>query len=415
MTSDDTVSSINPAPPQEQAPERPGISRRTALFGGLASLGVGAAAGVTATRALADSTIPAPVSSATPVPDGQAVDAAGTEQAGITRPAVPQTHALIAVGFLDVIDGAADARSAIRDALANAGQRILTLCTPPGDDTVTPDGAGDLTVTIGLGSRPLELSDDPSTAELVAIPRFAGDNALPPTSLSGDVYISVNATDPGVLDSALRAVTEALGGVTLAWSQLSFRGVAAAGDGVTRNPFGYFDGITVPRTDADLAADVWISSGPLAGGTICVARRFELDTGAFAALKLAEQDAVMGRERASGIPLSGGERDDDINLLSKSAEGDFLVPARSHARAAHPSFTGSLLMLRRSYNYVNSADDVGHVFLSYSIDTNAFAKTMLRMEEIDDLFVYMHATAGGAFAVLPGYDELTPLGASLFA
>ncbi|MEV8268683.1 Dyp-type peroxidase [Microbacterium sp. NPDC076911] len=395
-----------------------GISRRTALFGGLAGIGVGAAAGVAATRALADTTTPSPVPTETPAPEGQPVDAAGAEQAGITRPAVRQAHALIAVGFLDVIDSAVDERAAhdaIQAALASAGLRILALCTPPGDETVTPDGPGDLTVTIGLGDRPLQLSDDPSTAELVAIPMFAGDSALPATALSGDVFISVNATDPGVLDSSLRAVTEALGGVTLAWSQLSFRGYAAAGDGVSRNPFGYFDGITVPRTAEDLAADVWISTGPLAGGTICVARRFELDTGAFASLELSEQDAVMGRERATGVPLSGGERDDDINLLSKSAEGDFLVPAHSHARAAHPSFTGSLLMLRRSYNYVNSADDVGHVFLSYSIDTDAFAKTMVRMEEIDGLFTYMHATAGGAFAILPGYDARTPLGATLFS
>ncbi|WP_396668801.1 Dyp-type peroxidase [Microbacterium sp. R86528] len=410
----DTSGTAQPDEPEQST----GISRRAALFGGIASIGVGAAAGVAATRALADSTTPAPVATATAAPEGQPVDAAGPEQAGVTRPAVRQAHALIAVGFLDVIDAAADdaaAHEAIGAALANAGLRILTLCTPPGDDTVTPDGPGDLTITIGLGARPLELSDDPSTAELVAIPMFSGDDALPEAALSGDVFISVNATDPGVLDASLRAMTEALGGVTLAWSQLSFRGYAAAGDGVSRNPFGYFDGITVPRTPEDLASDVWISSGPLAGGTICVARHFELDTAAFAALGLSEQDAVMGRERATGVPLSGGERDDDINLLSKSPEGDFLVPARAHARAAHPSFTGSLLMLRRSYNYVNSADDVGHVFLSYSINTDAFAKTMVRMEEIDDLFVYMHATAGGAFAILPGYDARTPLGATLFS
>ena len=197
------------------------------------------------------------------------------------------------------------------------------------------------------------------------------------------------------------------------WSQLGYRG--PADQGLTRNPFGYFDGIIVPRTAADQDADVWIGSGPLAGGTICVVRRFGLDTGRFGSLAPDAQDRAIGRHRQDGSPLSGGGRFDQVDLEAKTDTGDLMVPAHAHARAAHPSFTGSRLMLRRSYNYRNSSDDHGHLFISYQNDVSAFAKTQLRLDEVDSLMAFVTPTATAAFAVLPGADGAArPLGGTLF-
>ena len=127
---------------------------------------------------------------------------------------------------------------------------------------------------------------------------------------------------------------------------------------------------------------------------------------------------MIGRHRQDGSPLSGGGRFDQVDLNAKADNGDLLVPAHAHARAAHPSFTGSRLMLRRSYNYRASAADHGHLFISYQNDVGAFAKTQLRLDEVDDLMHYVTPTATAAFAILPGTLDSAgasrPLGSTLF-
>ncbi len=228
-------------------------------------------------------------------------------------------------------------------------------------------------MTVGLGADALAATSQPDLAKAVQLPRFPGDAALPARRLGGALLISVNGSDPTVLEPVLSRLVGTLTGYRLRWSDYGYRG--PADQGVTRNPFGYFDGIIVPRTPADQDADVWIGDGPLAGGTICVVRRFRLNTEHFRALEPAAQDRVIGRHRQDGSPLSGGGRFDQIDLDAKTDTGDLMVPARAHARAAHPSFTGSRLMLRRSYNYRATADDHGHLFISYQNDVGAFAKT----------------------------------------
>ena len=149
-----------------------------------------------------------------------------------------------------------------------------------------------------------------------------------------------------------------------------------------------------------------------------VIRRFQLDTVAFRALPAEQQDATIGRHRVDGTPLSGGALLDEIDVNAKAENGDLLVPAGAHASAAHPSFTGSGLMLRRSYSFRTSATDAGHMFISFQNDVSTFATTQLRLDEVDDLMQFVTPTATAAFVILPGMQ--TPsgtrqaLGASLF-
>jgi dye decolorizing peroxidase len=206
----------------------------------------------------------------------------------------------------------------------------------------------------------------------------------------------------------------------LRWQQAGFR---AAGYGtVTRNPLGYKDGVIVPHGDTELAENVWIADGPLAGGTICVIRRLRLAVPEFRSQPLARQDAIIGRERVDGTPLSGGQPDDPVDVNAKSADGTLLIPARSHVRAAHPAFTGSALMLRRGYAFANgivagpdgsAVDDQGLVFICFQNDIATFTRTQLRMDELDDLLKFTTATASATFLILPGFSATTPLGASL--
>lgn len=376
------------------------ITRRALL------LGTGAAAGALGATALWGAATPSPV--VAPHPEAgmpQAVSASGAHQAGITRPAAPQGHCIVVVAELDM--------AALESSLAALGEHILRV-TDSGqpDRALFPDGPGDLTVTVGLGPAALAATRHPDLAAAVALPTFRDDELLTAERRGGDLFLSISASDPAVLEPALASLSAVIAGYRPLWSDLGFR--AASDDDVSRNPLGYHDGIIVPRTEAELAENVWIADGPLAGGTVCVIRRFALDTVGFRSLPAEQRDAVIGRRQASGEPLSGGVRDDEVSLSAKSDNGDLLIPARAHARAAHPSFTGSGLMLRRSYAYRASADDHGLLFIAYQREVSIFAKTQLRLDEVDDLMGFATATATAAFAILPGLDADSALGQALF-
>ena len=292
-----------------------GISRRALLTGtGVA----GAMALGTLAFVASAGGDPADVRTGTPVPAG------GEHQAGIQRPPVPQQHCLIAVLDLDL--------ASLRSSLGALGAHIdVVTAQPHGLADLTPDGPADLTITVGLGPDALAATAHPELAGVVELPEFAGDAALPAKRRGGDLLVSVNASDPTVLEPVLSSLLEQLEGARLRWTEFGYRGTAI--DGVARNPFGYFDGIIRPTTPEEFREDVWISTGPLAGGTVCVIRRFRLDVDGFRDLPPTDRDAVMGRVQSTGAPLSGGSRDDQIDLNAKSADGTLLVPsARARPR-----------------------------------------------------------------------------------
>ncbi|PZU49072.1 MAG: peroxidase [Microbacterium sp.] len=390
-------------PRDDETPRDPtsrNLTRRSLLTGGAgAVLGAAAVGGLSL---LGGRGAGAPSSTTTPgEADATPVAAMGDHQAGVAAPAVPPVNAEIGVFDAPDITGPA----ALRDLLATLGDRIVQLTAADHRSRLLPDGPGDLTLTVGIGARLLSfVGTDLATA--ATLPTFAGDADL--ESSGGDVLLVAAASDPSIPPGALSALAD---GLEARWQQPAFRG--ARKGGATRNPFGYYDGIIAPHTESDLDAGVWIADGPLAGGTICTVRRFRLDIARFQALGDGAQDAVFGRRQSDGQPLSGGDAFGEIDLTAKSAEGEYLVPARAHARAAHPSFIGAPLMLRRSYSYANAADDRGIVFLSFQNDVSTFARTLRRMEEVDDLLPFTTATASGAFAVLPGFSSDRPLGATL--
>jgi dye decolorizing peroxidase len=244
---------------------------------------------------------------------------------------------------------------------------------------------------------------------------FRSDEGLAAEAAGGDLLIAVYASDAAALHPVADRVLAAIPGARRRWAQ---QGVRGSGTGtVVRNPLGYHDGIIVPHTEDELAESVWIPSGPAAGGTVAVIRRLRLDISGFGALAPAAQDRVIGRERASGAPLSGGTRDDQVDLGAKTPEGEYLIPARAHARAAHPSFTGSPLMLRRGYAFSNAGPerDDGLLFVCFQNDLQTFVRTQHRLDETDDLMAFTRATASASFLILPGRVGGAPLGASLSA
>ncbi|PZF81560.1 Dyp-type peroxidase [Jiangella anatolica] len=408
--------------PTTPAPDtgEPRGTRRRDLLRGLAAAGVTAgfagAAGLAAGRATADDNDRRAAGSggdrpATPAastggrPDH--VDAAGTHQAGIARPGTPQPHGLLLV--LDLV--AAPEPDAVRALCARLGTAILDLTGERAAEAGLLDGPGDLTATVGLGPRVVAVfgADLPGAEPL---PAFAKDASVPPERTGGDLLIAVYASDPNDVHRAATWLTEqAAPDAVLRWSQRGFR---APGTGtIARNPLGFHDGVIVPKDAAEQDEHVWIADGPFAGGSICVVRRLLLDVAAFTAEPVDRQEQVIGRRRNDGSPLSGGGPTGEADLLAKTPDGQYVTPARSHVRAAHPSVTGSALMLRRGYAFDDGGGDAGLLFICFQRDLRTFVQTQFRLDEVDDLGEYVTPTGSATFLILPGFDASRPLGTTL--
>jgi len=391
-------------PPTDALPGRPASpSRRTLLLGSLGAVGAAAVGGLAGygIGRLGDTAQAAPAvsgaSTIAPVP------ATGRTQAGVSRPATPQAHGLLLVADIGGDD---------LGFLAAVSESILAMT---GTDASThvdvlPDGPGDLTVTIGIGPR-LVAAADASLPGAEDLPLFAGDDAIDAARRGGDILIAAYSSDPTILGPVVDHLHTLLPSPRVRWRQRMFR---APGEGtVARNPLGFHDGIVVPHGAEELDENVWLD-GALDGATICVIRRLRLDTDAFLAMREKDQEATIGRKKSSGAPLSGGERDSQVDLLAKTPDGQFIVPLHSHARAAHPSFTGSGLMLRRGYGYDNGETsdgetDAGLVFICFQRELRTFTATQHRLDETDDLMRFVTPTASATFLILPGFSEEQPL------
>ena len=399
---------------EQPADKAPGTSRRGLLTGALGGA-LGLAAGIGGSLAVGSTSSPTPAATGQTAASGigQPVPAAGRYQAGIHTPATPQKF-----GRLLILD-TTTSPSAAAGWLAVLGERILELASSTGvagsaAAALLPDGAGDLTITVGLGPR-IIAGIGPGLPGAEDLPTFVDDEGIDDLARGGDVLLAAYSNDPTVLGAVLAELATVIPASSRRWEQLVFRGT---GEGMkARNPLGFFDGVVVPHGADELRENVWIAEGPLTGGTVLVIRRLLLDTTAFRSLAVADREAVFGRRLSNGAPLSGGGSDDQVDLNAKTPEGNFLVPADAHARAAHPSFTGSSLMLRRSYSFENDrpgeASESGLAFMSFQNDLRTFVATQHRLDEVDALRAFSTPTASATFLVLPGFDRDKPLGAEL--
>ncbi|MGW3498743.1 Dyp-type peroxidase [Streptomyces sp. NPDC001020] len=369
----------------------------------IGATGAVAATGITTgceSRAAQPSKPPSP----TPTPP---VPPTGRHQAGITLPQTAQPNLLAVVA--DLVDAAAagpllaELGDAIRTLTAGTDPRLLGL--PPGD----------LTVTIGVGPRLVRMTD-PTLPGATDLPRFSREQ-IAPKARGGDLLIQVCAGDPLLLPVVAAALLAQAGDrIRERWRQSGRRGPdtpVTQGVSAPRNPLGFIDGIVGAHTTAEQQRHLWLTGpAPVAGGTLAVVRRMELDLPRFTALSAAEQEAVFGRRRATGVPLSGGTIASDPNLGAKTPAGRYLIPADAHVRRANPNVVGVGLMLRRSYNTDTPAP--GLLFISFQNDIRTFTNTLTHMDESDALLQFTTTTASASFLILPGFDRQHPLGARTF-
>lgn len=333
---------------------------------------------------------------------GSGVRATGAHQAGIARPRTAQSNLLI--GVYDLEGEPASVLSAL-------GATILDL-TGGKDPALAGLAVGDLTITVGVGPR-LVAAAQPHAPGAVPLPAFPREE-IDDVHRGGDLVIQVCASDPLVPPLVLAHLLTTAPALREKWRQRGIRGPATA---VTethtapRNVLGFVDGIAVPVTKSDLADSVWIDEGPAAGGTIMVVRRMVIDLPSFRTRSITAQEAVIGRRRSSGAPLSGGGIAADVDLQAKTADGRYVIPLDAHARRAHPGPSGVHLMLRRSYSM---DDPMGLLFISMQSELRTFTRTLERMSESDALLAFTRTTASGSFLLLPGFDRARPLGSTIF-
>lgn len=326
----------------------------------------------------------------------------GRTQAGIDRPDPPQQFLGLSVHDVHDHDLAA---------LLSRLTDIIRATTGGQDPRLGGLPPGDLTITVGLGPR-LISALDPTLPGARDLPAFTRED-IPDTARGGDLMIQTCAGNPLTLTAAETLVAHELGAPR--WSQRGFR--PPTGDqGLGRNLLGFLDGIEVPRTPEDVDREVWLDAPPaVAGGTIAVVRRLRVDLPRFLAEPLDRQEAVIGRHRADGTPLTGGTTTDHVDLSAKTPDGRYVIPTTAHVRRANPAATGSGTMLRRSYTYDNGPGDTGLLFISYQRDLRTYTATQHRLDQADDLLDFTTATATATFLVLPGPTPDRVLGHHLLA
>ena len=196
-----------------------------------------------------------------------------------------------------------------------------------------------------------------------------------------------------------------------------------------RNLFGFKDGTANIKAEdpATLDAHVWVGAGDdpsaawLAGGSYLVARRINMTIETWDRASLREQEAIIGRDRSAGAPLSGGTEFTEPDFEVSGRDGAPLIHANSHVALAHPTRNGGVQMLRRGYNFTDGNDDLGRLdaglfFIAYVRDPRThYIPMQTRMSRQDTMMEYLQHRGSGLFAVPPGIRPGEHVGAALFA
>jgi len=406
-----------------------GLSRRgllgLAIGSGVAGLAVGAGGGFAGGAALGRAQTPSTSAAAD----------SGIHQAGITT--AVQDHLHFAAYDMTASATRADLAGLLADWTYAATRMMQGLDVSvagagggspeaPPDDTGEAVGlpASNLTVTFGFGPTlfdPRFGLEGQKPAGLERLPAFLNDD-LDPLRSDGDLCIQACADDPQVAVHAIRNLSRiAFGRATIRWSQLGFGRTSktTADQATPRNLFGYKDGTANLLADDTAALDenVWVSAadGPawLVGGSYLVARRIAMRIETWDRTRLAEQDRVVGRAKATGAPLSGGEELTAPDFAATGPTGALRIDARSHVRLAHPDNNDGIRILRRGYNFVDGTTDLGRLdaglfFLSFQRSPQRYV-TLQRSLSTDAMGEYLRHVGSGLWAVPPA----APAGASV--
>jgi len=288
-------------------------------------------------------------------------------------------------------------------------------------------GAAALTVTVGLGPGIFDgrfgLADKKPKL-LADLPKLPSDR-LRPELTGGDLSLQACADDPQVAYHAIRVLARlGRGTVNTRWTVMGFgRASAGKGQATPRNLMGFKDGTRNVKEPADIDTFVWIGDDSdeiawMRGGTYQVARKIEMNIEIWDADRISDQEDVFGRSKAEGAPLTG-RHEFDTPDFAKVVDGKPVIPVTSHvALAAHENNNG-IRILRRSYNYTDGINELGHLdagllFIAYMNDPGHFIQLQTKLGSSDRLNEYISHVGSGIFAVPPAPKKGHYLGEELF-
>ncbi|MFI6352674.1 iron uptake transporter deferrochelatase/peroxidase subunit [Streptomyces sp. NPDC050743] len=387
-----------------------GISRR-ALLGtaGATGLVLGAAGG-----AVGYTAAPAPATPLTSVGSDRAMFH-GKHQPGITEGLQARGH-LVA---FDLTAGAGRKEAAaLLRRWSTTAERLMAGEAAPHDDTDVACDAGpsSLTITFGFGHSFFGRTglEKQRPSALDPLPDFSSDH-LDKARSDGDLWLQIGANDALVAFHALRAIQKDAGGAArLRWQMNGFNRTpgATAHPMTARNLMGQLDGTRNPKpADADFDRRIFVpASGEpawMANGSYAVVRRIRMLLDDWEKLSVSAQEAVIGRRKSNGAPLSGGDETTPMDLEKTDAKGEYVVPLNAHARITRPDKNGGAAMLRRPFSYHDGFDadgtpDAGLLFVCWQADPlRGFVPVQRKLDRGDALSQYIRHEASGLFAV-PG-------------
>ena len=368
----------------------------------------------------------------------------GAHQAGITTPAQGRMHVAAFDLTTDSVDDlvALLRRWTVMAARLTQGESAGRYAPASGPYDAPPEDTGEamglspsgLTLTVGFGRSIFVPGSDGSDrfgladrlpAALVTLPHFPQD-ALEPARCDGDLVVQACADDPQVAVHAIRNLSRiAFGTATIRWSQLGYGRTSSTSrtQQTPRNLFGFKDGTAnVMAEDSDLLSEhVWVQDGDtdtgggdstwMTGGSYLVARRIRMLIETWDRTSLREQEAIVGRTKGDGAPLSGGTEFSEPDFALAGRGGVPLIAPDSHLRLAHPSSHGGAMMLRRGYNYTDGSDELGRLdaglfFVAFVRDPRTHYIPVQNTLSRDDVMMeYLRHTGSGLFAVPAGVPE----------
>ena len=395
------------------------LSRRR-LLGGVAGLGLINAAGIGLAGCATHSAGAA---------QQHTVPFYGAHQAGITT----DIQDRLAFAAFDATTTRREDLQALLKTWTAAAEAMTRGVMVPGDshaDEMPPADTGEavglsptkLTVTVGFGPslfdgrfglaprRPAALTDLP------ALPH----ETLDPARSGGDIGIQACANDPQVAFHAVRNLARLGRGIVVTrWTQLGFGRTSSTGAAqeTPRNLMGFKDGTRNIRSDDAAALDkhVWVGTEArqewMRGGSYLVARRIRMFIETWDRDRLSDQEAVFGRAKYTGAPLSGKTEFDNPDFTAKTADGELTIPGDAHIRLAAFENNNGLRILRRGYSFTDGIDprtgtlDAGLFFISFQKDPAQFITLQRKLGTQDALNEYILHVGSALFACPQGVPD----------
>ncbi|MGW6057196.1 iron uptake transporter deferrochelatase/peroxidase subunit [Streptomyces sp. NPDC055189] len=391
-----------------------GISRRRLLgTAGATGLALGAAGGA-AGYAAAPSETPEQAPSLASL-GADTVMFHGKHQPGITTPLQSRGH-LVA---FDLTAGAGrkEAAALLRRWSATAERLMAGKAAEGGDTDVARDaGPSSLSVTFGFGHSFFGRTglEKQRPSALDPLPDFSSDR-LDKARSEGDLWVQIGANDPLVAFHALRAIQKEAGeAARVRWQMNGFNRSpgATARPMTTRNLMGQIDGSNNPKpSDDDFDRRIFVPAKGdpqwMAGGSYVVVRRIRMLLDDWEKLGVKDQEAVIGRHKSDGSPLTGGTETTEPKLEKAGPDGNYVIALNAHARITRPDKNGGSAMLRRPFSYHDGFDkngepDAGLLFVCWQADPlRGFVPVQRKLDRGDALSEFIRHESSGLFAV-PG-------------